>query len=124
MTIFLSFSSEIWVPNAPCGVESRTLFVCGFTPRMFLMHRVELKVFNPMQITRKVNRFLMHRVELKGVFIMLAIVVFMIVPNAPCGVESHREIKLLKDKMLVPNAPCGVESVTYRSVYFSIKACS
>ncbi len=36
-----------WVPNAPCGVESKPCqcllkFVCF----LFLMHRVELKVMN------------------------------------------------------------------------------
>jgi hypothetical protein len=46
----------VWVPNAPCGVES--LFS---VESKFLMHRVELKV-------HQLSNFLMHRVELKVVF--------------------------------------------------------
>ena len=32
------------VPNAPCGVESRSVLGKGFSLKEFLMHRVELKV--------------------------------------------------------------------------------
>ncbi len=37
--------------------------------------------------------------------------VFVIVPNAPCGVESRLLTEKLPTQPLVPNAPCGVESL-------------
>ncbi len=54
----------------------------------------------------------MHRVELKGCWAEI----FLYpdggrVPNAPCGVESVKEIeRLVQQIQIVPNAPCGVES--------------
>ena len=53
------------VPNAPCGVESTGFDELYYTTNLFLMHRVELKVFS---IAKKLPN--------------------LIVPNAPCGVES------------------------------------
>ena len=52
--------------------------------------------------------FLMHRVELKELYLRLFNSI-MLVPNAPCGVESiFSNISFAFDDK-VPNAPCGVE---------------
>ncbi len=53
------------------------------------MYRVELKVLQrrkkPLSILRK---FLMYRVELKVGSFHIEDVLFFLVPNVPCGVES------------------------------------
>ena len=53
------------VPNAPCGVESFKEGGGRRGRKQFLMHRVELKVCQVINITKS----------------------FCLVPNAPCGVE-------------------------------------
>ncbi len=54
------------VPNAPCGVERCVKrFSCDDNCG-FLMHRVELKAGQPLEILHALYPFLMHRVELKG----------------------------------------------------------
>ncbi len=50
----------------------------------------------------------MHRVELK-VFVMTSFNTMIVVPNAPCGVESSGELTMEEMLSEVPNAPCGVE---------------
>ena len=55
------------VPNAPCGVESKYFRYCTNILRLFLMHRVELKVSFLLGFKLLPPQFLMHRVELKGV---------------------------------------------------------
>ena len=55
------------VPNAPCGVESSVDKSELRHALLFLMHRVELKVAQPVNP----NQSLLH----------------LQVPNAPCGVE-------------------------------------
>ena len=58
--------------------------------------------------------FLMHRVELKAYLpLSNSLTCILLVPNAPCGVESKLSqniLKLFGD--VVPNAPCGVERLT------------
>jgi hypothetical protein len=104
------------------------------------MHRVELKAF--MSFQSSLVWFLMHRVELKEPLRSFmskfnrppcGVSHISIVPNAPCGVESLFQDKvLIQDKLVlflmhrvelkvllrlslefqtnhVPNAPCGVE---------------
>ncbi len=76
------------VPNAPCGVERilHHLSHCPFL--LFLMHRVELKVSYNAPISEG-EEFLMHRVELKEGFSGFGFLdSSILVPNAPCGVES------------------------------------
>ena len=52
----------------------------------------------------------MHRVELKVIFVWTG-VDMILVPNAPCGVESPKGwVKHFYRGRKVPNAPCGVES--------------
>ena len=124
-------STKSCVPNAPCGVES-VVFRPPVKPRnLFLMHRVELKADYHRMEGSAWALFLMHRVELKVSPSGFHICCPRIVPNAPCGVESHdfppkRWLKIgflmhrveLKGPYLcgrhrngqvVPNAPCGVE---------------
>ncbi len=59
----------VYVPNAPCGVESlvflHLLFYGMGVNSGFLMHRVELKGLSEILIKPISLRFLMHRVELK-----------------------------------------------------------
>ncbi len=55
---------------------------------MFLMHRVELKVFSEYLLNAKAVGFLMHRVELKDFYGSSRPSPSPRVPNAPCGVES------------------------------------
>ncbi len=38
------------------------------------------------------------------------------VPNAPCGVESIKQLGFSKAYEIVPNAPCGVESLLSKSM--------
>ncbi len=59
-----------WVPNAPCGVESCNLSKTVWRRiKLFLMHRVELKVISLVKCSGSLSRwFLMHRVELKVSF--------------------------------------------------------
>ena len=57
---------EVNVPNAPCGVESYYPLLVYIVCRLFLMHRVELKVNYSSSFPE----------------------IFSDVPNAPCGVES------------------------------------
>jgi len=53
----------------------------------------------------------MHRVELKAYMEANSPLEEWSVPNAPCGVESHkRGLALVVEGKNVPNAPCGVES--------------
>ncbi len=54
------------VPNAPCGVESKTLWFSFGKDLSFLMHRVELKVGFGAEESGILLTFLMHRVELKA----------------------------------------------------------
>ncbi len=54
--------------------------------------------------------FLMHRVELKDNFNATKLILYSLVPNAPCGVESNASVSSILLKITVPNAPCGVES--------------
>ncbi len=63
---FLEVNLYHWstVPNAPCGVESRVVFLVLHLFQLFLMHRVELKATEP-----------------------AVMLVSVLVPNAPCGVE-------------------------------------
>ena len=78
------------VPNAPCGVESRTGSKENNTRTSFLMHRVELKVVGSLVQTPMQS---------------------LCVPNAPCGVERKYSRQALRTlRICVPNAPCGVES--------------
>ncbi len=78
------------------------------------MHRVELKVINigkPYK-TLYIKPFLMHRVELKEAHVQKGFQNPVLVPNAPCGVESSVCILVPSYAVfIVPNAPCGVESV-------------
>ena len=60
----------------------------SWIPHGFLMYRVELKVHFLAIPIWAVNPFLMHRVELKEEN-ALDRMVWGIVPNAPCGVESQ-----------------------------------
>jgi hypothetical protein len=64
------------------GLEDRTGFNAAF-----LMHRVELKAISS-STSVLLNGFLMHRVELKAGRITSTLKNFILVPNAPCGVES------------------------------------
>ncbi len=77
------------VPNAPCGVErsmSPSALACEL---VFLMHRVELKVFIASTATPTICKFLMHRVELKEVCFLPQL------PNL-LGFLMHRvELKVL-----------------------------
>ncbi len=59
---------KIFVPNAPCGVESLWDFMCLLLREWFLMHRVELKVMLIFTCKVLMFLFLMHRVELKDSF--------------------------------------------------------
>ena len=54
------------VPNVPCGVESYILYVYVIFHAVFLMYRVELKVFDVLISVLLLKLFLMYRVELKG----------------------------------------------------------
>jgi len=67
-TLFYLYSDMIYkpVPNVPCGVESRVLQGVRIDAGgVFLMYRVELKVFcKKLQISTPCL-FLMYRVELK-----------------------------------------------------------
>ena len=80
---------EIYVPNAPCGVESLLNHCSSLPLSQFLMHRVELKVSSWINIISS----------------------FVGVPNAPCGVESLPSSCRNLENTFVPNAPCGVESL-------------
>ena len=73
------------------------------------MHRVELKAFSWPYEQDNMPVFLMHRVELK-VLMHYAVFWTMLVPNVPCGVESHIRTAFNFLDQLVPNVPCGVES--------------
>ena len=53
----------------------------------FLMHRVELKGENALLRYIMAHPFLMHRVELKGRISSAILLLYGMVPNAPCGVE-------------------------------------
>ena len=122
------------VPNAPCGVERKGKAEVSTTFPSFLMHRVELKELSSSFEDGKLFGFLMHRVELKDVFGSLVKIthenlsflmhrvelkvemplevmeVSAVVPNAPCGVESHKgSPRNFHLHCSVPNAPCGVE---------------
>jgi hypothetical protein len=53
----------------------------------------------------------MHRVELKVTHILTYLLCDVLVPNAPCGVESLlTSLSIASACLFVPNAPCGVES--------------
>ena len=58
----------------------------------------------------------MHRVELKAIssFSLANSCTLIMVPNAPCGVESVVGLELRLPISIVPNAPCGVESKEVR----------
>ncbi len=53
--------------------------------------------------------FLMHRVELKAFRLLFKMFRTVLVPNAPCGVESLERSSYTDREKQVPNAPCGVE---------------
>ncbi len=55
---------------------------------MFLMHRVELKVYPLCRLRSESSKFLMYRVELKGTYFAWKSDEIDHVPNVPCGVES------------------------------------
>ena len=59
------------VPNAPCGVESQTIFSPRKSLTKFLMHRVELKAAGLVYYYITRVSFLMHRVELKVTHVTL-----------------------------------------------------
>ena len=79
-----------FVPNAPCGVESRNACyrVLQLSPVPNAPCGVESLEDNIWQ----------------GIYGP--------VPNAPCGVESYKGLNFIlpRNLPLVPNAPCGVES--------------
>jgi len=99
-------------------------------PKLFLMHRVELKwreiksspqtclpvpnapcgveIFVVRGYGKYIITFLMHRVELKLLYHTPA--ANRGVPNAPCGVERNDVLQGQLKPSTVPNAPCGVES--------------
>ena len=52
----------------------------------------------------------MHRVELKDLEQFVGELQEVLVPNAPCGVESQYSYHCVDCFFVVPNAPCGVES--------------
>ena len=52
----------------------------------------------------------MHRVELKDIHHPPEGGGAVVVPNAPCGVESLFSRNAMTLLYIVPNAPCGVES--------------
>ncbi len=52
----------------------------------------------------------MYRVELKELSLVLGKdLSTLLVPNVPCGVESHIGFYLQNTALCVPNVPCGVE---------------
>ncbi len=51
----------------------------------------------------------MHRVELKDSNTVFVGTGLLLVPNAPCGVESLIFHPPVDGEVGVPNAPCGVE---------------
>ncbi len=55
----------------------------------------------------------MHRVELKA-HLRIVCKRELLVPNAPCGVESGLSLSRCLLGCPVPNAPCGVESLVGR----------
>ena len=64
----------------------------------------------------------MHRVELKVIKLNnLNNLIVVLVPNAPCGVESISEQGGSKSVWTVPNAPCGVEGFKRHQKAFSIQ---
>ena len=67
-------------------------------PSVFLMHRVELKVYPQVCHIPHTPSFLMHRVELKAFEASVVAAAVGAVPNAPCGVERRTRHSQLKFK--------------------------
>ena len=99
------------VPNAPCGVESFIPHTFNGCSNLFLMHRVELKDGKAIFVPFEEEEFLMHRVELKAALRIWPSWSLILVPNAPCGVESFTIANGSYMQGVVPNAPCGVERI-------------
>ncbi len=64
--------------------------------------------------------FLMYRVELKVFMFGCSFATILPVPNVPCGVKRSLLRGWLANLCLVPNVPCGVESLKGFLVWCSI----